>query len=183
MNRTKRLLALLLAGYMGSAVAAGPSYLGNLSGQTVGIANTYYISSSLFPSGSTFADIYSFDISPVSVAVGTSVTINLDLPFLSGPEFELSNMMIQFADAFGTLIVADAQSDAADTTLSVAATLPMANDYKFIVSGKVTGTLGGSYGGVLQAISVAYPVPEADTYALMGLGLGLVGLLARRRKA
>jgi len=27
------------------------------------------------------------------------------------------------------------------------------------------------------------PVPEADTYALMGLGLGVVSLLARRRKA
>lgn len=30
---------------------------------------------------------------------------------------------------------------------------------------------------------IAAPVPEADTYALMGLGLGLVSLLVRRRKA
>lgn len=29
---------------------------------------------------------------------------------------------------------------------------------------------------------VAAPVPEADTYAFMALGIGLVGLLARRRK-
>ncbi len=35
--------------------------------------------------------------------------------------------------------------------------------------------------GVL-AYGAAAPVPEADTYAFMALGMGLVGLLARRRK-
>lgn len=36
-------------------------------------------------------------------------------------------------------------------------------------------------GGTLHI--AAAPVPEADTYAFMALGMGLVGLLARRRKA
>ena len=36
-------------------------------------------------------------------------------------------------------------------------------------------------GGTLHIAAV--PVPEADTYAFMALGMGLVGLLARRRKA
>ena len=32
----------------------------------------------------------------------------------------------------------------------------------------------------LSAVAAA-PIPEADTYAFMALGMGLVGLLARRR--
>lgn len=36
---------------------------------------------------------------------------------------------------------------------------------------------------VYQTVAVAAPIPEADTYALMLAGIGLVGFLARRRKA
>lgn len=53
-------------------------------------------------------------------------------------------------------------------------------DYFFKVTGKATGSNGGNYDFFANA-NVA-PVPEPETYALMGLGL--VGLLAaRRRKA
>jgi lysozyme family protein len=38
----------------------------------------------------------------------------------------------------------------------------------------VSGTRGGSYGGVLQA--QAMPVPESETWAMILVGLGLVGL-------
>ena len=38
--------------------------------------------------------------------------------------------------------------------------------------------LGGSYGGVLQAL----PVPEPETYFMMLVGLGVMGFMARRRK-
>ncbi|QLI82244.1 FxDxF family PEP-CTERM protein [Chitinibacter fontanus] len=52
--------------------------------------------------------------------------------------------------------------------------------YFYKVSGVTNGSLGGSY--TLSSSANVAPVPEPETYALMGLGL--VGLLAaRRRKA
>ena len=49
---------------------------------------------------------------------------------------------------------------------------------KFAAAG-ASDALGGS----LDAVSVVRAVPEPETYAMMLAGLGLVGFLARRRKA
>ncbi len=177
--QAKLALTLLLVACMGTAVAAGPGNLGNLTGQTFGISNTY------MTPGSTFNDIYTFGLGSASFIDGITATINLDLPSMPGTEFELSNMSIRFVDPSGTTLGQDNQTTPANTTLSLllTSTLPAATNYQFIVSGKVSGTFGGSYGGVLQAIPVTLPVPEADSYALMALGTGLAVLLARRRKA
>lgn len=56
-----------------------------------------------------------------------------------------------------------------------------AGSYYVQVGGTVVGNGGGSYGTDL-AISMA-PVPEPETYAMMLAGLGLVGFVARRKKA
>jgi hypothetical protein len=40
-----------------------------------------------------------------------------------------------------------------------------------------------SYGGSLDSVSVTTAIPEPETYALMVAGLGLMGLVALRRKA
>jgi hypothetical protein len=47
-----------------------------------------------------------------------------------------------------------------------------------VVSGNVTGTSGGSYGGVLQAA----PVPEPKSWMSLVAGLGLIGLKLGRFK-
>jgi hypothetical protein len=171
MTRTKALLGLLLAGCMGTAAAVGPSDLGNLSGQTVSIGNS-------FAADATFSDEYIFDILPESAAVGTAVTINLDIPLFAGQEFAIENFMVAFKDSLGATIVSDIQTSLTDYTLSIFANLSSANDYTFVVSGNVTGTLGGSYGGVLQAV----PVPEPKGWMLMLAGFGLVGMMVERAK-
>ena len=79
-------------GYAGSASAVGPGYLGNLTGNTYNIGNTF----SALVYGSSFVDTYLSDIAPTSVTVGRTATINLDIPFFPAPEFELSNMSIKF---------------------------------------------------------------------------------------
>jgi len=173
--RTNLILSLLAAASLASvnahaAAPFGPGDLGDLTGKTVSIGNT-------FVTVGSFSDEYIFDITSFSAAVGTSVTIELDLPFWAGAEFQLSNMQITFVDASNNAIAWDTQAGPGDTTLSVTTTLPAANDYKFIVSGVVTGTMGGSYGSVLQAL----PVPETETWAMLLTGLGLVGMRLRQR--
>lgn len=51
------------------------------------------------------------------------------------------------------------------------------NSYSILVSGTPIGTNGGIY-----AYAFTAAVPEAETYAMMLAGLGLVGAMARRRK-
>jgi hypothetical protein len=176
MKLVQTLLAFTLSGAMGSAVAVpvGPSYLNNLSGNTVSIGNS-------FAPLSVINDVYTFDIQPFSSVAGTAVTINLDIPQLPGQEFAITNFKIAFLDNLNNLITSDVQANPLDYTLEISANLPSAYGYQFVVTGNVTGTLGGSYGGALAAVSV--PVPEAKNYGMMLAGLGLIGFVVYRRRA
>ncbi|WP_018078833.1 FxDxF family PEP-CTERM protein [Thiobacillus denitrificans] len=169
MKFVQTLLAFSLASAMGSAAAATPGYLGNLSGQTVSIGNS-------FTAGSVINDIYTFDILPLSTTVGTAVTINLDIAQFAGQEFQISNFMIAFKDSADNVIAFD--DTPINHTLSIAASLAAAMGYQFVVSGEVSGTLGGSYGGALAAA----PIPEAESYVMLLAGMGLVGFMVSRRR-
>jgi len=171
MKLVQTLLALALAGAMGSASAVTPGYIGNLTGSSVSIGNS-------FGPVAVINDIYTFDILPVSAVAGTAVTITLDIPELPGMEFEISGFGVEFRDSLNTLVASDFQTGPTDFTVAISANLPAATGYKFIVLGNTTGTLGGSYGGALAAVAV----PEAETYAMMLAGLGLVGFLVSRRR-
>ncbi|MYN17666.1 PEP-CTERM sorting domain-containing protein [Rugamonas sp. FT107W] len=56
-----------------------------------------------------------------------------------------------------------------------------AGNYTLEIVGKVNSQFAGSYSG--NVLVQALPVPEADTYAMLLAGLGLVGVVARRRKS
>ncbi len=53
-----------------------------------------------------------------------------------------------------------------------------AGAYHIIVSGSAVGSMGGSYG-----VAIVSGVPEPETYAMMLGGLGLMGVIVRRRKS
>lgn len=163
-------IAIALAGTAATASAnvVGPSHLGNLSGKAIAIGNS-------FASGAAINDIYTFDIHPLSSAAGTAVTLNYNL--FPGFNTFISNFNIAFLDSSNTVIVQDAPTHVGDTTLNISALLNAGTNYQFRVTGIATGTLGGSYGGALAAA----PVPEAETWAMLLAGLGLLGFMASRR--
>lgn len=54
----------------------------------------------------------------------------------------------------------------------------MAGTYTLQIKGTVSGSAGGSYGGVLN---IAQPVPEPETYGMLLAGLSIVGFASRRK--
>lgn len=56
-----------------------------------------------------------------------------------------------------------------------------AGSYYIAIDGVVQGAGGGTYASDLN-LAIA-PVPEAETYAMMVAGLGLLGFVARRKKS
>lgn len=55
------------------------------------------------------------------------------------------------------------------------------NYWLHLVGSKVTSSLSGGYSGTITTDPVA-AVPEPETYAMLLIGLGLLGFAARRRK-
>lgn len=177
MKLAQPLLALALAGAMGSAAAAvTPGYLGDLVGQTVDFSNT------INGLGTDFADVYSFDIStPGGDTIATAVKIKLQFGTGGTPVFDISNFAITLKDVNNVPYAFDnTLTDGALELNAVLApsTLGAPGFYEFVVSGTTAGSAGGIYAGALTA----QPVPEAETYAMMAAGMGLVGFMVLRRR-
>jgi PEP-CTERM motif-containing protein len=177
MKRTQFVLALALAGSMGSAAAAvvGPGYLGDLVGQSFSIGNT------LSGLGTPIADIYGFDIgASTSEAIATSVNVKLQFSG-STPVYDISNFAITLKDTSGFVYAYDNTFDSSGA-LNLQATLAPSTFgstfYQFVVTGATAGTSGGSYAGALAAA----PVPEPQTWLTLLAGLGLVGMMVERVK-
>lgn len=153
------------------AAPFAPGYLGDMTDKSVAIGNS-------FSTPGSFQDVYIFDTTGGGVTNGAAVTFDLDVAFWPGVEFQLSSMRLDLFDPSNALLAWDTLTGAGDT-LAIQSAISPGSGYKFVVSGNVTGTLAGSYGGLLQMIS---PVPEAETWMLLLGGLGvLVGARLRRR--
>lgn len=181
MKVVQTLLALTLAGAMGSAAASttyvGPQYLGDLVGQTAVINNT------INGYGTPIADVYDFDIGSItSETIASSVKIKLQYGSASQPLFDISNFAIALKDVNGFTYSTDNTFDALGQLELSAILEPSAlgapGFYQFVVTGVTAGTSGGTYLGTLSAA----PIPEAKAYAMMLAGLGLVGFTVLRRR-
>lgn len=120
-----------------------------------------------------FDDRYDFSITGASVA-GTAVTINLDLSSLS---YHISNLRLDLFDASSVWQAGDIVTGPTDVSVSLLDPL-VAGNYYFKVRGTADGTLTNQ--GIYTFTTAA--VPEANSYAMMLVGLGLVGYSVSCRK-
>ena len=167
----KALCAALLAA-MGSYMAPASASTTTIGDLLLQPNYTYNLFGNFGPTQGSFSDLYTFDLSQPSQSLGTTVTFQINF---GNSSLALSNMAITLTDSALNVLGADTQA-LSGNTLSISTPLPAANGYRFLVTGDVTGTTGGSYSGLLAAV----PVPEAKTYAMMLAGLALVGFMARR---
>lgn len=132
--------------------------------------------------GATFSDKFNF-----SVAAGTTAS-----PAMSSLDAIISSISrtadtglaitgLSLYNAAGTVVAQgkSLQSGTVDVW-TISGDNLTAGNYYLQVSGNLVGNTAAAFGG---AISMAAPVPEPETYGMMLAGLGVLGFLARRRKA
>lgn len=157
---------------------------------------------------SSLSNAATVDLGAVSTAVPTTFqglvangafadTFTFTLPANSGSGYSVANFgllePLGFKTAFSSLslwsdadgiawngnesLLATSVAAGGKASLSYGAT--GAGHYLLSVVGAGVGAQGGAYSG---SISVAAPVPEPETYAMMLAGLGALGFLASRRR-
>lgn len=177
MKLVQSLLAIVLAGSMGSSVAAvGPGYLGDLVGQDIAVTH------SIPGLGVNFTDIYSFDIGALSAeTIATTVRVTLQYDGSNTPVFDISNFSIALADINNVQYAFD--NSFSNGALELSAVLApsvvgVPGFYTFVVNGTTTGSAGGLYAGALSAQAV----PEPQTWMTLVAGIGLIGMMVGRSK-
>lgn len=126
--------------------------------------------------GNSFADRFTF-------TVGGTVPLNLDAIVASvsrSADIGLDITGISLFDDTDTLVATGtSMSTGATDVWSVRGDALEAGAYYLRVNGNLVSDEGASFGGAVMLM----PVPEPEAYGMMLGGLGILGFLARRRKA
>jgi len=140
----------------------------------------------------SFTDEFTFTVSP-SILGGSAyqalpIVFSLDFGTGSGT-YSLDELNVFVYTGIGSAMGTDPVFQGSATrsgpgTLSVHGSFVLDSpDYTLVVSGLTSGPSGGAPQGGLYAFTMnAAPVPEPSEYAMLLAGLGVVGMIARRRK-
>lgn len=150
--------ALLLGSNIAGAVT--PVLSNTYSAGTLG-ATPYINAPFVSGSGLVFQDIYNFTVSPGATMVSEALFNNALPGFLN-----TSSLSMQLFDSANTALTGSVMSFSGPLS---------AGSYYAKVSGMNSGSVGGGY------VFSAAAVPEAETWAMMLVGAGLVGFQLRRR--
>lgn len=179
MKNSKSLLAALV---MASASFAAPTaFAADISTppQALSLVGTSAFFGDAFAmnnNGDTFMDHFTFNVTgtlPTSIdaivsSISRTASTGLDITGLS------------LYKAGGTMVTNGMMGSTGATDVwTLSASSLAAGSYYLQVSGSLVSNTSGAFGGSVML----NPVPEPETYGMMLAGLGVVGLLARRRKS
>jgi len=125
-----------------------------------------------------FSDCYNFTLNSSADAFG----LTLEWDWSAGKDIDVTSVSLAGGNLAGSITDNDPDQFSFSNLL--------AGTYQLIVSGNVTASdfsrfSGGTVGyiGVLgTSRSFAAPVPEPETYAMLALGLAIVGFAAKKRR-
>jgi hypothetical protein len=160
MKRALVSLVVLASCLFGSGIAQATAPAG--TSINIGVLGSPYVSPEpvvWYGPGLAFEDIYNFTVSSAAPYVSERVTNISD-----GNFFDISGLSMQiFSSKDGALQVSPFPGHLG------------AGGYYAKVSGTTSGLAGGSY------VFAAAAVPEGQTWAMLGVGLGIIALRLRRR--
>jgi len=122
--------------------------------------------------GDTFTDKYTFTLTGSSTVVGDL------LSYTGNAKNGLDITNLALYGTSGLLLTGTQVSTGATDIWQLSSATLGAGDYYLAVSGSAVSKSAGSYS---LGVTVT-PVPEPETYAMLLGGLGLMGVVARRRK-